>query len=54
VAEVPGLRSLPPPPPKEAEHDMDYLTNFERKFRKEGKPIYRALYERTPGPSASS
>jgi len=27
---------------------MDYLTNFERKFRKQGKPIYRALYERTP------
>jgi tRNA (guanine-N7-)-methyltransferase len=46
VAAVPDLRPLPPPQPKEAEHDLDYLTNFERKFRKEGKPIYRALYER--------
>jgi tRNA (guanine-N7-)-methyltransferase len=25
---------------------MDYLTNFERKFRKEGRPIYRARYEK--------
>jgi hypothetical protein len=29
---------------------MDYLTNFERKFRKEGRPIYRAAYERTAEP----
>jgi tRNA (guanine-N7-)-methyltransferase len=27
-------------------HDLDYRTNFERKFRKEGWPIFRALYER--------
>jgi hypothetical protein len=26
---------------------MDYLTNFERRFRKAGLPIYRSLYERT-------
>jgi tRNA (guanine-N7-)-methyltransferase len=32
--------------PKQPEHDLDYLTNFERKFRKEGRPIYRAAYER--------
>ena len=38
---------LPPPPPGEPQHDMDYLTNFERKFRKEGRPIYRLAYERT-------
>jgi tRNA (guanine-N7-)-methyltransferase len=25
-------------------HDMDYLTNFERKFRQEGRGIYRSLY----------
>jgi tRNA (guanine-N7-)-methyltransferase len=30
----------------EPTHDMDYLTNFERKFRKEGRPIYRAQYVR--------
>jgi tRNA (guanine-N7-)-methyltransferase len=43
----PAFRELPPPPPTEPKHDMDYLTNFERKFRKEGRPIYRAAYERT-------
>jgi tRNA (guanine-N7-)-methyltransferase len=43
----PALRELPPPPPTDPQHDMDYLTNFERKFRKEGRPIYRAAYERT-------
>lgn len=37
---------IPPPPPSAVEHDMDYLTNFERKFRKEGRPIYRASYRR--------
>ena len=43
----PAFRELPPPAPNEPRHDMDYLTNFERKFRKEGRPIYRAAYERT-------
>jgi tRNA (guanine-N7-)-methyltransferase len=37
---------LPPPPPTEAAHDLDYLTNFERKFRKQGKPIWRAAYRK--------
>jgi tRNA (guanine-N7-)-methyltransferase len=41
------LRLLPPPADHEPAHDLDYLTNFERKFRKEGKPIFRATYERT-------
>lgn len=30
--------------PKAPEHDLDYLTNFERKYRIEGRPIYRAHY----------
>lgn len=30
--------------PKTPEHDQDYLTNFERKYRIEGRPIYRKLY----------
>ena len=47
LAQRPGLTPLPPPEPKGPEHDMDYLTNFERKFRKAGKSIWRALYERT-------
>jgi len=46
----PAFRELPPPPPTEPQHDMDYLTNFERKFRKEGRPIYRAAYERSEAP----
>lgn len=31
--------------PRRAEHDLDYLTNFERKYRLEGRPIYRAQYQ---------
>jgi tRNA (guanine-N7-)-methyltransferase len=49
----PELRSLPPPEPGTPAHDLDYLTNFERKFRKQGKPIYRLCYERTPSPLAA-
>jgi tRNA (guanine-N7-)-methyltransferase len=32
------------PEPKAPEHDLDYLTNFERKYRLEGRPIFRAHY----------
>jgi len=32
--------------PRAPEHDLDYLTNFERKYRIEGRPIYRAYYRR--------
>lgn len=46
LAGVPGFRRLPPPGERPPEHDMDYLTNFERKFRKEGRPIHRAEYEK--------
>ena len=41
VAEVPALKEVAPPAEHTPEHDMDYLTNFERKFRKQGKEIYR-------------
>jgi tRNA (guanine-N7-)-methyltransferase len=41
------LQSVPLADPKEPAHDLDYLTNFERKFRKEGRPIYRGTFERT-------
>ena len=47
LAGIESLRLLPPPAAHEPEHDLDYLTNFERKFRKEGKPVFRATYERT-------
>jgi tRNA (guanine-N7-)-methyltransferase len=46
LAAVPGFRPLPSPEPTDPRHDMDYLTNFERKFRKEGRPIYRSLHEK--------
>ncbi len=46
LAGVAGFRELPPPDANEPAHDMDYLTNFERKFRKEGRPIYRSRYEK--------
>jgi tRNA (guanine-N7-)-methyltransferase len=49
----PAFRELPPPAPAEPTHDMDYLTNFERKFRKEGRPIYRAAFERISAPLPS-
>ena len=47
---MPGLARLPPPDAAEPRHDLDYLTNFERKFRKEGKPIYRTLYGKAARP----
>jgi tRNA (guanine-N7-)-methyltransferase len=46
-----ALRPAPPPDARAPAHDLDYLTNFERKFRKEGRPIYRACYERAESPA---
>jgi tRNA (guanine-N7-)-methyltransferase len=34
------------PASPEAEDETDYLTHFERKYRKEGRPVYHAIYER--------
>ncbi len=45
---LPSLRYVPPPEPGTPAHDLDYLTNFERKFRKEGRPIYRMSWEKLP------
>ncbi len=50
LAEKTHLRCLPPPQPGEPAHDLDYLTNFERKFRKEGRPVYRAVYAKASPP----
>lgn len=44
---MPELTELPPPAQVQAQHDMDYLTNFERKFRKQAKPILRARMRKT-------
>lgn len=44
VAAQPALQPLPLAAPDEPRHDMDYLTNFERKYRKEGRPICRGAW----------
>ena len=44
MAEHTRFTKLPVPIPHDAEHELDYLTNFERKYRIEGRPIHRALY----------
>ena len=44
MAEHPRFTKLPVPVPLDATHELDYLTNFERKYRIEGRPIHRALY----------
>ncbi len=44
----PDFISLPTPEEREAEHDMDYQTSFERKKRKLGLPIYRGMWKRKP------
>jgi tRNA (guanine-N7-)-methyltransferase len=44
VAAHPRFEPRPLNEPKEPEHELDYLTNFERKYRIEGRPIFRALY----------
>jgi tRNA (guanine-N7-)-methyltransferase len=46
VAANPRFRERPAPELRAPEHDLDYLTNFERKYRLEGRPIYRASYLR--------
>jgi tRNA (guanine-N7-)-methyltransferase len=45
------LQRLPPPDEYAPEHDLDYLTNFERKARKQGKPVWRVRYERAGTPA---
>jgi tRNA (guanine-N7-)-methyltransferase len=42
----PVLQQLPPSAEHDPSHDLDYLTNFERKFRKQGKPIHRFRSQR--------
>lgn len=44
------LQPLPPGEPNDEQPGPDFLTNFERKFRAEGRPIYRISYERKAQP----
>ena len=49
VGGEPRFVEIDPPPLNDPEHDHDYLTNFERKYRIEGRPVYRSSYRLTPG-----
>jgi tRNA (guanine-N7-)-methyltransferase len=44
IAANPRFRDQSVPALKDAENELDYLTNFERKYRLEGRPIFRANY----------
>ncbi len=44
MAAHPRFVELPSPDVKNPDHELDYLTNFERKYRIEGRAIYRAQY----------
>jgi tRNA (guanine-N7-)-methyltransferase len=44
LATMPAFQEIDRPGDPVPTHDMDYLTNFERKFRIEGRPIYRATF----------
>jgi tRNA (guanine-N7-)-methyltransferase len=44
MAGHPRFEVQPEPIPSVPEHDNDYLTNFERKYRIEGRPIHRVHY----------
>lgn len=44
----PDFETLPPPDERAPEHDLDYQTNFERRKRKDGLPIYRGQWRRRP------
>jgi tRNA (guanine-N7-)-methyltransferase len=48
VAHQTCLEPVPVAAPGEPTHDLDYLTNFDRKFRKEGRPIHRACWRKPP------
>ncbi|HEV3121013.1 MAG TPA: tRNA (guanosine(46)-N7)-methyltransferase TrmB [Isosphaeraceae bacterium] len=45
IQEHPALLVQPAAETKPPEHDLDYLTNFERKYRIEGRPIFRAHFK---------
>lgn len=40
----PSFVPVPSPPEHCPEHDLDYLSNFERKYRKDGRCVFRAHF----------
>jgi tRNA (guanine-N7-)-methyltransferase len=53
VAASSAFHERPTPNVKHPEHDLDYLTNFERKYRIEGRSIFRASYDYRPAAASS-
>jgi tRNA (guanine-N7-)-methyltransferase len=53
IAASPAFRERPAPVAGAPEHDFDYLTNFERKYRLEGRPIHRSAYDYRPTTAGS-
>jgi tRNA (guanine-N7-)-methyltransferase len=53
IAASPHFHERPAPEVKAPEHDLDYLTNFERKYRLEGRPVHRAAYDYRPTAASS-
>jgi len=50
IAALPQLKEQTVPPLQTPHNSFDYLTNFERKYRIEGRPIFRAHYRlESPG-----
>jgi len=44
LGKAPAFQAIAARPATEGAHDMDYMTNFERKARRKGKPVFRAAY----------
>jgi tRNA (guanine-N7-)-methyltransferase len=49
LEEIPQLDGPFPVQPREAEHDMDYQTHFERRVRLNEEPVYRSRFVCTAG-----
>lgn len=47
IAEATSLCGPTQAPQREAEHDLDYRTHFERRMRLSGEPVYRAEYSKS-------
>jgi tRNA (guanine-N7-)-methyltransferase len=48
-----GFTRLESPQPSAPQHDLDYLTHFERKYRQQGRTILRAGYALAGAPAAA-
>jgi tRNA (guanine-N7-)-methyltransferase len=46
LARLNWMTELPAPAVRAPNHEMDFLTNFERKYRREGRPIYRGVWQK--------